>query len=132
MILITYMCHQPQQRYLNTTMPSWNFITNYGAVLNVLSQQSRITVREIASQLGITERTVLRIIAELESEGYLQRYRDSRSNSYEVNHSQLLGGTHGRDLEVGDLLKILASETQGETLPESPDSDDLVEETPVG
>jgi CTP-dependent riboflavin kinase len=109
-------------------MPSWNFITNYGGVLNVLAQQPQITVREIASQLGITERTVLRIIAELESEGYLQRHRDARGNSYEVNHSQLLGGTQGRDLEVGELLKIMASGFQGEALSGAPDSGDTAEE----
>jgi excisionase family DNA binding protein len=121
-----------QQRYLNTSMPYWNFITNYGAVLNVLAQQPQITVREIASQLGITERTVLRIIAELEVAGYLHRYRDSRGNSYEINRSQLLGGTHGGALEVGELLKILASGARGETLPEPPDSGDSAKETCVG
>jgi predicted transcriptional regulator len=113
-------------------MPSWNFITNYGTVLSVLARQPQIRVREIASWLGITERTVLRIIGELESEGYLQRYRDSRRNSYEVNHSQLLGGTHGRDLEVGELLKILASEVPTEAMPGSLEPGDPDEETWVG
>jgi hypothetical protein len=45
-------------------MPAWNLITNHGAVLILLAQHGRITVRELAHRLGLTERLIHRIIAE--------------------------------------------------------------------
>ena len=44
----------------------------------------------MAATLGITERSVLRIISDLEYEGYLKRKRDGRSNRYNLNLNQLL------------------------------------------
>jgi DNA-binding CsgD family transcriptional regulator len=41
-------------------MSEWTFITRHGAVLALIGQHSRITAREIASRLGITERYVRR------------------------------------------------------------------------
>jgi DNA-binding IclR family transcriptional regulator len=69
-------------------------------------------VRAIASQLGITERTVLRILSDLAAEGYLQKYREARTNSYEVNHDQPLLGAQDKTIAVGELLKVLASAIQ--------------------
>ena len=88
-------------------MASWSFITNHGAVLNLVSKYGQITTREIASQLGITERSVLRIISDLEAEGYLERTRDGRVNYYEVNHDLPLRRRELRDTAVGDLLDLL-------------------------
>ena len=54
-------------------MAEWHFITNHGAVLVLIAQWRQITAREIAEELGLTERPVRRIIAELEAAGYLQK-----------------------------------------------------------
>ena len=54
-------------------MPSWNFITNHGAVLIIVFQRPKITAREISQQLGITERSVLAIVADLDDAGYITR-----------------------------------------------------------
>lgn len=40
-------------------MPAWTFITKHGAVLSLVASQPQITDREIAAELGITERSVL-------------------------------------------------------------------------
>jgi len=88
-------------------MPPWTFVTNHGAVLSVIAQHEQITAREIASHLGITERSVLRIIADLEAAGYLQRIREGRSNRYAVNHNLPLRRPETRDIMVGDLLNAL-------------------------
>jgi Mn-dependent DtxR family transcriptional regulator len=88
-------------------MASWSFITNHGAVLNLVAKYGQITTREIANQLGITERSVLRIISDLESEGYLERTRDGRVNYYEVNHDLPLRRRELRDTAVGELLDLL-------------------------
>jgi uncharacterized membrane protein len=41
-------------------------------------------LKEVASIVGITERAVQRIVAELEEAGYLTRERDGRRNRYEI------------------------------------------------
>jgi DNA-binding transcriptional ArsR family regulator len=88
-------------------MPSWSFLSNHGAVLVLVATQPRITATEIGSRLGITERPVRRLIAELEAAGYIRRTREGRANRYEVNPVLPLPGPVFRDLAVGDLIDIL-------------------------
>jgi DNA-binding transcriptional ArsR family regulator len=102
-------------------MSTWSFITNHGAVLSLVSRYNQITAREIAAQLGITERSVLRIISDLEAEGYLERTRDGRVNYYEVNHELPLRRPELRDTAVGELLNLLRS-------PPSPEEEQQEEE----
>ena len=88
-------------------MSTWTFITNHGAVLALIGQHGQITTREIAAQVGITERSVQRIIKDLEMEGYIHKKREGRVNKYEVNHNLPLRQGARRDIAVGELLKVL-------------------------
>lgn len=88
-------------------MSSWTFITNHGAVLSVVAGNPRMTAREIAAQLGITEWSVFRIISDLEAGGYLTRYKEGRTNFYEVDHNMPLRRPEVRDVAVGEMLKVL-------------------------
>ena len=88
-------------------MVSWNFITNHGAVLIIVSQQPKITAREVSQRLGITERAVLNIVADLDDAGYITRTREGRTNNYVVKQDLLLPGPVLKDVAVGDLLDIL-------------------------
>ena len=92
-------------------MPSWNFITNHGAVLVIVSQRPNITAREIALQLGITERAVLGIVADLDAEGFITRTRNGRANKYEVNQDLPIPGSVLKDVVVGDFLDIIRTRT---------------------
>ncbi len=93
------------------TNKSWTFITNHGAVLALIGQSEKITAREIAMRLNITERTVLRIIKDLEMEGYIQKKRDGRVNLYTVNLDQPLRRLDQRDNSVAELLQVLNYES---------------------
>lgn len=102
-------------------MSTWSFVTNHGGVLILVAKHPQITAREIAAHLGITERSVLRIISDLEAEGYLKRTRDGRVNSYEVNPDLPLRRPELREVMVGELLNALAFHTLDEEVaPESP------------
>ncbi len=80
----------------------------------LVATKPRVIATEIGSQLGITERPVRRIIAELEAAGYIRRTREGRVNRYEVNPVLPLPGPVFRDLAVGDLIDILqASSPEG-------------------
>jgi DNA-binding IclR family transcriptional regulator len=73
-----------------------------------VAKHPQIKAREIAVHLGITERSVFRIISDLEAEGYLTRARDGRVNSYLVNLDLLLRHPESRDILLGELLKLLS------------------------
>jgi DNA-binding IclR family transcriptional regulator len=73
----------------NTTPPAppsnWSFLTNHTHVLVCLNRENATTVRELALSIGITERSVQRILSELEADGVLTRTKEGRKNSYEIN-----------------------------------------------
>jgi hypothetical protein len=62
----------------------WTFLTNHAHVLICVAADPEARVRDVAELVGITERAVQRILADLEAEGYLQRGREGRRNHYRV------------------------------------------------
>jgi uncharacterized membrane protein len=86
---------------------SWTFLTNHAHVLVCIARDPGIRLRDVATQVGITERAAQRIVAELVDGGYLSREREGRRNHYQV-HSDLplrhpLEQQHG----IGELLTLL-------------------------
>lgn len=75
---------------MSTDTPRWTFLTNHGHVLLTLAQSPGITLRDVAMQVGVTERAVQRIVADLEDAGYLTRRRSGRQNEYEIDADQPL------------------------------------------
>lgn len=88
-------------------MKDWNFITNHGLVLLHISQYTQCTTREMASTIKATERTVHRVLIDLEKEGYITRERAAKGNIYQINTGQKLKHELTRDLIVADLLNLL-------------------------
>lgn len=64
---------------------SWTFLTNHSHVIICLVRDPELRVRDLASEIGITERAVLRILAELEVEGVLTKSREGRRNRYTID-----------------------------------------------
>ncbi len=62
--------------------PGWAFLTNHFYVLHAIATDPELTLRAIAARVGITERAVQRIVADLEDGGFLVRERDGRRNRY--------------------------------------------------
>ena len=85
----------------------WTFITNHAIVLTLLNREERLTSREIALVLGITERSVIRIIKDLESEGYIAKRKVGRENRYIVNADLPLRREDQRKVSVNELLKLI-------------------------
>ena len=63
-------------------MAGWTFFTNHLRVLTTVARQPDLRLREIAQDVGITERAAHRIIGELVEEGYLTRTRVGSRNRY--------------------------------------------------
>ena len=66
-------------------MPKWTFLTNHALVFGLLARRSLITGTEISSRIGITERAVRRIIAELDQAGYIMKQKEGRQVRYKIN-----------------------------------------------
>ena len=86
---------------------SWTFLTNHAHVLLCLSRDSGMRMRDIAREVGITERAVQRIVAELRSAGYLTGARRGRRMEYTVHRDKHLRHPLERDCRIGDVLDVL-------------------------
>lgn len=86
---------------------AWSFLTNHGLVLMYVGQHPDSTGRDIAEAVGITERAVRSIVADLRSAGYLEPERVGRRNRYRINASQSLRHLGERAVTVGELLELL-------------------------
>src|SRR5205823_2430337 len=62
----------------------WTFLTNHAHVILCLASEPQVMMREVADHVGITERAVQRIVADLEKGGYIRRVRQGRRNAYKV------------------------------------------------
>ena len=105
------------------TSPRWTFITNHGLVLSYIYHNPSHTAREIASHVGITERTTHKIISDLEAEGYTERRRVGRKNMYSVDPGLPLRHHTKQDIFVEDLLDALTYRPTGELSPPSEPSE---------
>ncbi len=63
----------------------WTFLTNHSHVIICLTRDPEMRIRDLAVEVGITERAVLRILSELESDGVVTKSRVGRRNHYLVN-----------------------------------------------
>jgi DeoR/GlpR family transcriptional regulator of sugar metabolism len=88
-------------------MGEWKFVTNHALVLCLIAQQPRITAREIAATVGITEKTTRNIINDLEADGYVDKTREGRRIRYSVDPEMPLRHEMNEDRAVGDLLEVL-------------------------
>ncbi len=93
-------------------MSEWLFLTNHALVLSYMARHPRITARDLADAVGITERAARRIIADLTEAGYITKKREGRRNRYRVNPDLPLRHSTYRDTAVGDLLGVLGSKSK--------------------
>jgi len=91
----------------NDNAPGWNFLTNHAHVLVCLARNAEQSLREVATSVGITERAVQRIVAELEEAGYLERRRAGRRNYYLLYPEGRLRHPLEAHRTIGDLLDIV-------------------------
>jgi Mn-dependent DtxR family transcriptional regulator len=86
---------------------SWRFVTNHAHVLQCISADPTVRLRDIAVRVGITERTAAQIVNDLERAGYLTKTRDGRRNQYEIHGELPLRHPQHRHRTVSDLIGFL-------------------------
>jgi DNA-binding MarR family transcriptional regulator len=85
----------------------WTFLSNHAHVLLCIAGEPGVRLREVAHRVGITERAVQRIVADLEEGGYLSRSREGRRNRYEVHLDRPLRHAVESHREVRVLLHLI-------------------------
>lgn len=90
---------------------SWTFLTNHAHTLICLARHPEAVLREVATEVGITERAVHNIISDLEESGVLTRVREGRRNRYVIHQDQPLRHPVEAHRTVGELIGMVGGLT---------------------
>jgi len=88
-------------------LPAWTFLSNHAHVLLLIADDPEIRLRDVAGRVGITERAVQRIVADLEEGNYLERERCGRRNRYRVHRELPLRHPVEAHRDIGTLLSLI-------------------------
>lgn len=91
----------------NPSVQAWTFLSNHAHVILLLARDPEIRLRDVAEKVGITERAVQRIVADLEADHYIKRERHGRRNHYSVNPTLRLRHPVEAHQTVGALLSLI-------------------------
>jgi DNA-binding IclR family transcriptional regulator len=88
-------------------MAEWSFLTNHAQVLVCIAHDPGVRLRDIASRLGITERTAYGIVTDLAEAGYVTKDKAGRRNRYMIQaHLPLRTAVTG-ERTIGEVLDLL-------------------------
>jgi len=90
----------------------WTFFSNYAHVLVCLTHTPQPTTRQIALQVGITERAVQRILARLVTAGVISVKKVGRRNRYNICLDQQLRHPLQSHKTVGEFIRLIDNEYQ--------------------
>ena len=85
----------------------WTFLTNHGRVLTYITKHPESRTERIAQEASITLRSVQKIIADLEIEGYITKQKVGRRNRYAIRPDRPMRHRLEREHAVGDILRAL-------------------------
>ena len=119
-------------------MSDWTFFSNYGHVLVCLTRNREVRLRDVAVEVGITERAVQKIVRDLQDADFLTVSKQGRCNRYRVNKRKALRHSLESHCTVGKLLALVAKPARTEparlrevTQEASAEEKITVEESPV-
>ena len=92
---------------------AWTFLSNHAHVLLCLARNPSQRLREVAAGVGITERAVQKIVADLEHAGVLTRRRKGRRNHYELHPDAPLRHPIEAHCSAGDLMRMVLRHPPG-------------------
>jgi predicted ArsR family transcriptional regulator len=87
---------------------NWSFLTSHARVLLCIAHDPGARLRDIATSLGITERSAHGIVTELAEAGYVVKQKDGRRNRYQIQAHLPLPEPASRERTVGEVLALLA------------------------
>lgn len=97
-----------------TAAGSWTFLSNHAHVLICLAREPMRRLRDVADAVGITERAVQKIVADLEQAGVIERRREGRRNHYSVHRDIAMRHPVEGGKTVADLLRFAGRKPKAE------------------
>ncbi len=88
-------------------MTDWSFLTNHAQVLVCIAHDPGVRLRDIATTLGITERTAYGIVTDLTEAGYVVKDKDGRRNRYQIQAHLPMREAVSRERTIGEVLELL-------------------------
>ena len=86
-------------------MSNWTLFSNHGHVLVCLVNNSEARLRDVAADVGITERAVQKIVRDLQTHGMISVTKHGRRNRYRIHKKKSLR----HDLEAHSTISDLAN-----------------------
>ena len=90
-------------------MAEWSFLTNHARALVCIAHDPGVRLRDIATSVGITERSAYGIVTDLISSGYIVKDKNGRRNRYSIQTDLPLGEAIGRERTIGEVLELLVN-----------------------
>jgi predicted ArsR family transcriptional regulator len=113
-------------------MGDWTFFSNYGHVLVCLAKYQDARLRDVAVEVGITERAVQKIVRDLQEAGFLAVSKHGRRNRYKINRRKAMRHALESHCTVGKLLSLILKSTElVESAATVPVKDEMAKDTPV-
>ena len=88
-------------------MVAWTFLTHHAHVLLAIAQNQDSAVKDIAATVGITPRSAMTILGDLEEAGYLEREKRGRRKHYVLHPDRPLRHPSNAGHTVGELIRAL-------------------------
>lgn len=88
-------------------------MTSHGRALLCIARDPGVRLRDIATTLGVTERTAYGIVVDLTEAGYVVKDKLGRRNRYRVQAHLPLRGAIDLEQPVGRVLELLVGTTTG-------------------
>jgi hypothetical protein len=106
-------------------MGDWTFFSNHGHVFFCLARNGDVRLRDVATDVGITERAVQKIVKDLQQAGYIEVRKQGRCNRYRINRRKSLRHPLESHCSVSKLVNLVAPGARAAAMPAMP-----VAETP--
>jgi len=84
----------------------WTFLSHHAHILICINRDPTVRVRDMAINVGITERAIMGIIEDMVTDGIMVRVKEGRRNKYKINKGIYMRHKLKNNKTVGDLLKL--------------------------
>lgn len=89
-------------------MPQWTFLTHHAHVLLQVAKNPDATIEQLAVAVGVSTRSAVTILNDLEATGYVERERRGRRNHYVLHPDRPLRHPSNAAHTVGELIEALS------------------------
>jgi len=88
-------------------MGDWTFFSNHGHVFFCLARDGAARLRDVAADVGLTERAVQKIVKDLQQDGYVEVRKQGRCNRYRINRRKFLRHPLEAHCSVSKLVNLV-------------------------